>query len=134
MTDMRLSSEETTAKYAKHRKKLFFVPFKKVEARRVWGAETPIELFLIQALAKERLFPQSETLIMRDGTTLPSLFHLWRDSKFRNSADVISSVDLYFPTERIAVFCDGSSHSRRERRSKDAAINAKLAALGITLV
>lgn len=40
MTDMRMSSEETTAKYAKHRKKLFFTPFKKVEARRVWGAET----------------------------------------------------------------------------------------------
>jgi hypothetical protein len=131
MTNMRMSSEEATAKYAKHRKKLFFTPFKKVEARRVWGAETPIELFLIQALAKEKLFPQSQTLIMEDGTTFPSLFHLWRDAKFRNSADVISSVDLYFPTERIALFCDGSSHSRRERKSKDAAIDAKLEAMGI---
>jgi hypothetical protein len=134
MTDMRMSSEETAAKYAKHRKKLFFTPFKKVEARRVWGAETPIELFLIQALAKEKVFPECQTLIMEDGTAFPSLFHLWRDAKFRNSADVISSVDLYFPTERIAVFCDGSSHSRRERKSKDAAIDAKLDALGIRSV
>ncbi len=64
MTDMHMSSEETTDKYAKHRKKLFFAPFKKLEARRVWGAESPIELFLIQALAKEKLFPQSQTLII----------------------------------------------------------------------
>jgi hypothetical protein len=134
MSDMRMSSEETTAKYAKHRKKLFFTPFKKVEARRVWGAETPIELFLIQALAKENMFPESQTLIMNDGTTFPALFHLWRDAKFRNSADVISSVDLYFPSECIAIFCDGSSHSRRERKLKDAAIDAKLDALGIRSV
>ena len=31
----------------------------------------------------------------------------------------------------LAVFCDGSSHSRRERKSKDAAINSKLQAMGI---
>lgn len=131
MMDMRMSSEETTAKYAKHRKKLFFTPFKKVEARRIWGAESAIELFLIQALAKEKLFPECQMLIMNDGTAFPSLFHLWRDSKFRNSADVISAVDLYFPAERVVVFCDGSTHSRRERRSADAAIDAKLAATGI---
>lgn len=134
MTDMRMSSEETTAQYAKHRKKLFFTPFKKVEARREWGAETPIELFLIQALAKEKLFPQCPMLIMEDGTAFPSLFHLWRDSRFRKNVEIISEVDLYFPAERVAVFCDGSSHSRRERREKDAGINAKLEAVGIRSV
>ncbi len=131
MIDMKMSSEEAAEKYKKHRKKLFFKPFSKVESRRIWGAETAIELFLIQALAKEKLFPQSQMLIMNDGTVFPSLFHLWRDPQFRHSADVITSVDLYFPDERIAVFCDGSNHSRKKNRDRDRAIDAKLVALKI---
>ena len=54
--DSRMPTEQMKIRYEKHRKKLFFTPFKKVEARRVWGAETPIELFVIQALANEKLF------------------------------------------------------------------------------
>lgn len=51
--DTKMPSEQMKARYEKHRRKLFFTPFKQVEARRVWGAETPIELFVIQALAKD---------------------------------------------------------------------------------
>jgi hypothetical protein len=46
------------------------------------GAETPIELFLIQALANEKLFPESQMLIMEDGATFPALYHLWKDIEF----------------------------------------------------
>lgn len=83
MMDLQMPSPEMKARYEKHRKKLFFTPFKTAEARRVWGAETPIELFLLKALAKERLFPESQVLIMEDGTTFPSLYHLWQDIEFR---------------------------------------------------
>jgi hypothetical protein len=134
MEDVELPSEETTEKYSKHRRKLFFAPFQTVRARRIWGVESPIELFLLQALAKEQLYPETQTLIANDGAAFPSMFHLWRDSKFRNSADIISSVDLYFPDQRVVIFCDGSSHSRRDRKEKDAAIDAKLEALGIKVV
>jgi very-short-patch-repair endonuclease len=68
---------------------------------------------------------------MQDGTTFPSFFHFWRDPKIRNAAEIVTSVDLYFPTERVAVFCDGSSHSRKKNRERDAAIDAKLQAAGI---
>jgi hypothetical protein len=129
--DLRMPSEQMTARYVKHRKKLFFTPFQKVEARRVWGAETAIELFVIQALAKEKLFPQSQILIMNDGATFPSLYHLWQDSEFRQSAELVAEVDLYFPKERVAVFCDGGNHAREKKRAKDSTINAKLEALGI---
>jgi hypothetical protein len=129
--DLRMPSDQMTARYVKHRKKLFFTPFQKVEARRVWGAETPIELFLIQALAKEKLFPQSQILIMDDGATFPSLYHLWQNLEFRHSDGLVAEVDLYFPTQRVAVFCDGSHHARSKQKAKDAAINAKLEALGI---
>src|SRR5258706_5812829 len=95
------------------------------------GAETPIELFLIQALAKEKLFPQRQMLIMGDGATFPSLYHLWQDLEVRHSDGLVAEVDLYFPTERVAVFCDGSHHARNKQKAKDAAINGKLEALGI---
>jgi hypothetical protein len=110
------------ARYEKHRKELLFTPFKKVEARRVWSAETPIELFLIQALAKE------------DGATFPSLYHLWQDVEFRHSDGLVTEADLYFFAERVAVFCDGAYHSRGKQKTKDAAINTKLEAVGIRAV
>ena len=121
-----MPTEDLTERCTKHRKKLFQKPFQKVEARRVWGAETAIELFLIQALAKEKLFPQSQILLMEDGTTSPSFFHFWRDPKVRDTAEIVTSVDLYFPKERGAVFCDGSNHSRKKNKDRDAKIDAKL--------
>ena len=74
---------------------------------------------------------ESQMLIMNDGTTFPSLFHLWRDPNFRKSEDIITSVDLYFPTERVAVFCDGGNHARRKHKDRDKKIDAALTALDI---
>jgi hypothetical protein len=121
-------------KYERHRKRLLFTPFERVESRRIWGAETPIELFLIQTLAKENLFPESQMLIMEDGTTFPSWYHLWQDTEFRQSAPIVTEADLYFPTKRVAVFCDGAHHARSKQKKKDAAINSKLEAAGIRAV
>jgi hypothetical protein len=129
--DLHMPSAEMKTRYERHRKKLLFTPFKKVEARRVWGAETAIELFLIQALAKEKLFPESHVLIMDDGATFPSWYHLWQDVEFRHSAGLVTEADLYFPKERVAIFCDGAHHARGKQKAKDAAINAKLEAVGI---
>ncbi|RYH15234.1 MAG: hypothetical protein EON54_28815, partial [Alcaligenaceae bacterium] len=134
MMDLKMPSVEMTRKYLKHRKKLFFAPFKKVEARRIWGAETPIELFVMQGLAKEGLYPESQMLIMNDGSAFPSLYNLWQDLEFRHTTGLITEADLFFPLQRVAVFCDGTHHSRPAQKAKDAAIDAKLAALGITPV
>ena len=132
--DLKIPSEQMKARYEKHRRKLFFTPFKRVEARRVWGAETPIELFVIQALAKEKLFPACQMLVMDDGATFPSLYHLWSDVEFRHSDGLVTEADLFFPDERVAVFCDGGHHARAKQKAKDAAITEKLAALGIRSV
>lgn len=101
---------------------------------RVPVGETPIELFLLQALAKEGLFPQSQMLIMDDGATFPSWYHLWGDIEFRHSRRLVTEADFFFETERIAVFCDGSNRARKKQREKDAAINKKLETLGIRAV
>ena len=131
MMDLRMPSGAMKARYEKHRKKLLFTPFKKVEARRVWGAETSIELFLIQALANEMLFPECQIIIMQDGATFPAYYNLWQDIEFRHSEDLVTEADLYFPTNRIAIFCDGTHHARSRQKQKDAAIDAKLKAVGI---
>lgn len=132
--DIKMPSEQMKARYEKHRRKLFFTPFTKVEARRVWGAETPIELFVIQALAKEKLFPLCQMLITSDGATFPSWYHLWNDVDFRHTDGLITEADLFFPDQKIAVFCDGGHHARAKQKAKDAAITEKLAALGICSV
>jgi hypothetical protein len=132
--DIKMPSEQMKARYEKHRRKLFFTPFKQIEARRVWGAETPIELFVIQALAKQKLFPQCQMLIMNDGATFPSWYHLWNDLEFRHTDGLVTEADLFFPDERVAVFCDGGFHLRPKQKAKDAAIAEKLAALGIRSV
>jgi hypothetical protein len=126
--DLKMPSEQMTARYEKHRRKLFFTPFKQVEARRVWGAE--IELFVIQALAKENLYPACQLLIMSDGATFPSWYHLWNDVEFRHTDGLVTEADLFFEKERVAVFCDGGHHARAKQKAKDAAITEKLAALG----
>ncbi|WP_050421667.1 hypothetical protein [Bradyrhizobium tropiciagri] len=132
--DLKMPSEQMKARYEKHRRTLFFTPFKRVEARRVWGAETPIELFVLQALAKENLHPACQMLIMSDGATFPSWYHLWNDVEFRHTDGLVTEADLFFEKERVAVFCDGGFHSRPKQKAKDAAIVEKLAALGIRSV
>jgi very-short-patch-repair endonuclease len=68
---------------------------------------------------------------MDDGATFPSLYHLWSDVEFRHSDGLVTEADLFFPDERIAVFCDGGHHARAKQKGKDAAITEKLAALDI---
>ena len=41
---------------------------------------------------------------------------------------------MFFPRERVAVFCDGGNFHRGKRRRKDEAINARLAEMNITTV
>lgn len=134
MMDLRMPTAQMNERYERHRRRLLFTPFKRVEARRVWGAETAIELFLIQALARERLYPECQMLIMEDGATFSSLYHLWQDIEFRHSAALVTEADLFFPEQKVAVFCDGAHHSRGKQKAKDVAITEKLKAFGIRAV
>ncbi|MFN3171375.1 MAG: hypothetical protein ACE37E_11890 [Hyphomicrobiales bacterium] len=133
-TDIEMPSERMRDRYEKHRRKLFFTPFERLEAGRVWGAETPIELFVLQALAREKLFPACQMLIMDDGATFPSLYHLWKNVEFRHADGLVTEADLFFSDQRVAVFCDGGHHLRAKQKAKDTAITDKLATLDIRSV
>ncbi|NML08034.1 hypothetical protein [Sphingomonas sp. G-3-2-10] len=134
MFDIGMPTEKLTQKYRRKRMDLMFRPFGRIGCRRIGGTETPIELFLMQELARHGLFGVPPMLVMEDGGLFPSWYHLWQDLEFRDAPGLISEVDLYFADERVAVFCDGAHHRQAKRRAKDEAIDAKLAALGIRAV
>lgn len=122
-------------RYAKHRSKLLFTPFKNLRPRRIWGADSPIELFLIQELARRGYHPQLQMLIMENGGTYPSFYDLWDDIDFRWSHAAVTEADLYFPDQRVAVFCDGGRYHRSgKKQKKDAAISERLRGFGISPV
>jgi hypothetical protein len=52
----------------------------------------------------------------------PSLYDLWNeDVEFRHTTGLISECDMFFPDEKIAVFCDSTRHHRGQKvQEKDA--------------
>jgi hypothetical protein len=132
---MGFSTDKAEEKYKKHRAKLLYTPFSKIEPRRVWGAQSPIELFLFQELLRRDLSPLLQVLVFDDGSIHPSLYDLWRDVDFRYVPCIISEPDMYFADKKLAVFCDsGRFHRGKTAEAKDAAIDKKLAAIGISSV
>lgn len=120
-------------KYSQYRIKRYFTQFKNLKPRKLWGTDSPIELFLIQALAQEGLFPDIQTLIFKDGTIFPNFYEMVNSLKLKNQGHLITEPDLYFKQQRLAIFCDSKEyHSSPEARAKDRKIDSKLEALGIT--
>ena len=131
LPDAGLEGERANARYAKFRAKSFYRPFETERPRRIWGLDSPIELFLAQGLANIGLFPESQTLFLRDGDTFASYYHMLDDAALRTRLNAVTTADFYFPEQRLAVFCDsGQFHRRRPQREKDAAITAALEAFG----
>lgn len=118
--------------YEKYRKNRYFKPFKKIKPRRIWGCDSPIELFLLQALDSIGLNPEMQTIICEDGFTVPTFHKLWENQKSRRRLKTITEADFYFADKKLAVFCDSiAHHSSPEAIKKDAAIDAKLNKIGI---
>jgi len=126
-----LKGEKANARYAKFRAKSFYRPFKDDRPRRIWGLDSPIELFVTQGLADRGLFPEMRTLFLGDGSAFPSYYHMLDDPALRTRLDAFTTADFYFPDQRLAVFCDSTQyHSRKAQREKDAKITARLESLG----
>ncbi|WP_205669715.1 hypothetical protein [Aliivibrio fischeri] len=119
--------------YEKYRKDRYFKPFRKVKPRRIWGCDSPIELFLLQAMDSIGLAPELQTIICEDGFTVPSFHKLWENQRSRRRLKMITEADYYFPDKKLAVFCDSvAHHSSAEAIKKDAAIDEKLKEIDIT--
>jgi len=62
---MGFPSAKTDEKYRKHRADLLYKPFTEIKPRRVWGAQSPIELFLFQELLPARLVAAAASASLR---------------------------------------------------------------------
>ncbi|MBI1287680.1 MAG: hypothetical protein GC178_08890 [Flavobacteriales bacterium] len=137
LTDALISSpesvnEEILEKYQKYRIKRYFKPFVDLKPRRIWGCDSPIELFLIQGLAQIQMFPTIQTLIFKGGKVYDNFFEMIATNTFIPGDQLITEVDLYFPNEKLSVFCDSTKHHRSTvSRKKDLRIAAELESLGI---
>tara|TARA_R100000935_G_C2841553_1_gene171370 strand:+ start:6266 stop:7186 length:921 start_codon:yes stop_codon:yes gene_type:complete len=120
--------------YRKNRMKKVFAPFNTVIARRLWGLETPIELFLFQELLSRGIRPQCQYLIYPDGNAYQSLYDVYSDVEFRRGQNILAEADMFLPEERLAIFCDGAHHERRKQRESDERIVGKLLDIGIRSV
>jgi hypothetical protein len=129
-----LSNPTAEEKYKRHRAKLLYAPFENVRTRRVWGAQSPIELFLFQELLRRGQSPVLQVLVFEDGLIHSSLYDLWGKGEFRSAQGVITEPDMYFPDKKLAVFCDSGKHHRGKAKAKDAAIDEQLKKIGITPV
>lgn len=119
-------------KYDKYRIKRYFKPFTDIKPRRIWGCDSPIELFLIQGLAQKDLFPTIQTLIFENGEVHDNFFHMIENKVFIKGNELITDVDIFFPKEKLAIFCDSTKYHRGTKaKEKDRRISEKLAELGI---
>ncbi len=126
-----ISDNDLFKKYCKHRAKLLFSPFRNPGARRMWGVESPIEMFILQSLSKHIKNIEIQSLIYEDGLRQPSIYDLWSTLTKTEIKSLITEADFFLPDHNIAIFCDGSHHGRKRQREKDLAIDKKLSGLGI---
>jgi hypothetical protein len=123
--------ESRLRQYLRHRSKLLYTPFEKVAARRIWGVENALELFVYQEFQRQEMpCPVPQALLFDDGTWQPALYHAWEAFDDAPDAGLISEADFLFPDRRIAVFCDGATHNRARIRERDRRIDAALGDLG----
>ncbi|MFN4500416.1 hypothetical protein ACK3XA_25665 [Klebsiella grimontii] len=126
------NNAQIKADYKRYRKDRYFKKFKKIKPRKIWGCDSPIELFLLQAMDSLGLTPEIQTIITKDGLTIPSLHKLWENSRSRKRLNAITDADFYFPEKKLAVFCDSKEyHSSKESTNKDSSIDKSLAEIGI---
>lgn len=114
--------------YRKFRFSRYFKPFENIEPIKIWGCDSPIELFLLQAMHSLGLRPIIQTHILSDGSTFPTLQAMWEDGKrTKTLSKTITEADFYFENHKVAVFCDSvQHHSTEDAIAKDAAIDEKL--------
>lgn len=119
--------------YRKYRFSRYFKPFKDIAPIKIWGCDSPIELFLLQAMNSLKLKPKIQMHIFKDGSTFPSLQAMWESGRrTKTLARTITEADFFFEEQKVAVFCDSvEHHSKPEAIEKDRVIDESLKNIGI---
>ena len=131
MMENREFSAQINSKYRKFKSNLYYKPFQNPTPRRVWGCDSPIELFLLQAMYLHGLNPEIQMCIYRDGTIIPNYYRMQESEVWIGQERLITDADFYFTDEKLAIFCDGSEYHDKE---KDEAITQNLQKFGISVL
>lgn len=122
----------TNDRFCKYRIKRYFKPFTNTKPRKIWGCDSPIELFLIQALAQKNLYPIIQTVIFKNGLVYDNFFDMIKNKIFIKGEELITEADLYFPEKKLAIFCDSKQfHRGKKNENKDENIDNSLSEVGI---
>ncbi|WP_075201113.1 hypothetical protein [Serratia marcescens] len=122
-------------KFSKYRTRRYFKPFENVKPRKIWGCDSPIELFLLHAMDSRGLSPEIQTALFEDGSTHPSLHQMISANSKESEIRQITDADFYFPEQRLAVFCDSNAfHRGKLAGKKDARIDSELNDLNIKTI
>ncbi|HFX6570643.1 TPA: hypothetical protein ACIFE8_002351 [Yersinia enterocolitica] len=120
------------SKFAKYRTRRYFKKFENCNPRKIWGCDSPIELFLLHALNTKNLSPEIQTGIYEDGSTHPSLHQMISSNKREAEVRQITDEDFYFPESKLAIFCDSNMfHNNNRARINDEKIDNHLQQLGV---
>ncbi|HIE1342257.1 TPA: hypothetical protein ACXJUU_001699 [Serratia marcescens] len=122
-------------KFFKYRTRKYFKHFDNVKPRKIWGCDSPIELFLLHAMNDRGLSPEIQTALFADGSTHPSLHQMISSNAKESEVKQITDADFYFPEKRLAVFCDSNAfHRGKKAERKDTRIDTELNELNIKTI
>lgn len=135
LPNMAAAPHNIQKKYRRFRIKRYFNPFTNLQPRRIWGVDSPIELFLMQGLVARGLSPIPQYLFYEDGSAYPSFHDIFLDHSFGKDWSLITDADFYFPENRLAIFCDSVKHHRTQKAiQKDEKITKSLNNLGFNIL
>ena len=118
-------------KYRKFRINRYYKPFNNLRPRRIWGVDSPIELFLMQAMINHGLSPIPQYLVYDNGSAFPCFHDMFRDDSFSKDQTLITEADFYLPDSHLLIFCDSMAHHRSKKAvQKDELITKALNELG----
>jgi len=129
--EMKSYSRLINANYRKFKTDLYFKRFDNVTPRRIWGCDSPIELFLLQGLHIRNIHPEVQMCFYKNGVIFPNYFKMQEQEYWLSQDKLITSSDFYIPEKKIAIFCDGKEFHNEE---KDKKITESLKTLGIKVL
>jgi hypothetical protein len=121
-------SNQINAKFKKFKTNLYFKKFENTNPRRIYGCDSPIELFLLQGLYLKDLHPIIQTSIFKSGEIVSNYFKMQEDEIWIGQENLITEVDFYFADKKLAIFCDGKEF---HDEAKDKKINLALEKIGV---
>ena len=121
-------SNSINAKYRRYKIGRYFRSFDNINPGRIWGCDSPIELFLLQGLYTKGLIPEIQYGFYRNGDIYPNYYRMQEVGEFVGEHKLITSADFYFENSKLAIFCDGKEFHDKD---KDARIDKSLKDIGI---